>query len=55
MDKLLGLQLRCAPGNVQMSDDSYENIQLATTSKDALFLEKARHLLHKRLKVRFLF
>ncbi|KAL3149598.1 hypothetical protein ABBQ32_002368 [Trebouxia sp. C0010 RCD-2024] len=57
MGKLLGLflgwalLLRCAPGGVEMSADSGESTKPATTSGDPLLLKKARHLLHKRLKV----
>lgn len=60
MGKLLGLflgwalLLRCAPGGVEMSADSGESTKPATTSGDPLLLKKARHLLHKRLKVRVL-
>lgn len=47
--------LRCADGEVVMSAESPEGKKLNTGDKETLFLDKARQLLHKRLKVRSLY
>lgn len=52
--KLGQICLRCCAGQQDrpMSAASTESVQIATTSKNPQFLEEARQLLHKRLKVR---